>query len=211
MHVFYTKVKYNFVCLFHSGIFHSRFLCNWAKCRLHTCSFSIFTFIREYLSKETEEITYFHAVFKRLCESVFLKQTWMSNMVSVEWKSSYTYGAVGWCVNYSWVKANSHMPCCAPAVPRQCRVLRESPSVAGKIRTANRDTPRIVGWNRTWADCPQTVEGQPMSIHMYHAVLCCGLDKSLAKRQRRSTVGSRHAMRESNSFALWCTNGKDTI
>ena len=29
------------------------------------CSFSIFTFIREYLSKKTEEITYFHAVLKR--------------------------------------------------------------------------------------------------------------------------------------------------
>ena len=37
--------------------------------------------------------------------------------------------------------ANSHIPCCAPAVPQQCRVLRESLRVAGKIRTANRKTP----------------------------------------------------------------------
>ena len=39
-------------------------------------------------------------------------------------------------------RANSHIPCFAPAVLRQCRVLRENPRVAGKIRTANRETPR---------------------------------------------------------------------
>ena len=39
-------------------------------------------------------------------------------------------------------RAYSHMPCYAPAVLRQCRVLCESPRVAGKIRTANRETPR---------------------------------------------------------------------
>ena len=37
---------------------------------------------------------------------------------------------------------NSHIPCCAPVVLRHCRVLRESPRVAGKIRTANHETPR---------------------------------------------------------------------
>ena len=31
---------------------------------------------------------------------------------------------------------------CASAVLRQCRVLRESPHVAGKFRSANRETPR---------------------------------------------------------------------
>jgi hypothetical protein len=49
-------------------------------------------------------------------------------------------------------KANSHILCRAPAVPcransrmpssQQCCVLRESPRVSGKIRTANREIPR---------------------------------------------------------------------
>jgi hypothetical protein len=35
----------------------------------------------------------------------------------------------------------SHMPCYAPVVLRQCGVLRENPRVAVRFRTANRETP----------------------------------------------------------------------
>lgn len=45
------------------------------------------------------------------------------------------------------------MPRCAPAALRQCHVIRESSRVAGKFRTANRETPR--GNRKEWnlADC----------------------------------------------------------
>ena len=39
-------------------------------------------------------------------------------------------------------RVNTHIPCCVPTILRQCRVLRESPRVAAKIRIASRKTPR---------------------------------------------------------------------
>ena len=50
-------------------------------------------------------------------------------------------------------------------------------------------------------------------IHTYHAVVlpCRGLEKSLAKRIRRSTAGARHGMCESNTVALCYSNVEDAI
>ena len=41
------------------------------------------------------------------------------------------------------------------------------------------------------------------------AVLCCGFEKSLAKRHGQRTAGARHNMCESNTVALSYSNGKD--
>jgi hypothetical protein len=72
------------------------------------------------------------------------------------------------------VKANSHIPCRAPAILRQCSVLRESPLVDGNIRTASLLLVttfvllRIVaGRSRTRAGRPHAVSGRPMLIHTY--------------------------------------------
>ena len=56
------------------------------------------------------------------------------------------------------LKADSHIPYRAPAVLRQCHVLRESPRVASKIRTANREILRGSRKKPTEVDRPQTVQ-----------------------------------------------------
>ena len=50
-----------------------------------------------------------------------------------------------------------------------------------------------------------------MLIHTYSAVLCRDLENSLAKRHDRGKAGARHGTCESNTVALCCSNGKDTI
>ena len=89
-------------------------------------------------------------------------------------------------------RANSHMTCCAPAVLRQCRVLRESPRVAGKIRTANRGTPRG-GRKKPNVGRSPTGRGETVDVNSHipcraPAPFYHGLEKSLAKRHDRSTA-----------------------
>ena len=55
-------------------------------------------------------------------------------------------------------RANSHIPRCAPAILRQCYVLRESPRLAGKPELPIVKLRVVVGRNRTWANRPQAVE-----------------------------------------------------
>jgi hypothetical protein len=82
------------------------------------------------------------------------------------------------------LRVNSQMPCRAPAILRQCRVLRDR-VVARNIRTASPSVKRIgmllittfvefrviAGRSRTRAGRPHADSGRPMLIHTCHAVL----------------------------------------
>ena len=83
------------------------------------------------------------------------------------------------------------MPCCDPAVFRQCRVLRESPRVAGKIRNGDRETPR---GSRKEPNLDRSVNSHTPCCAP--AVLCRGLEKSLAEWCSRTTAGARYGTRE---------------
>jgi hypothetical protein len=88
--------------------------------------------------------------------------------------------------------ANSQILFCARAVLRQCRVLRESARVAGKIRTTNRETPRHSRKKPNLGRCPQVVmRRRPMLIHIYYVVPlpCCSM--ALGNRLQSGMVGAR--------------------
>ena len=105
------------------------------------------------------------------------------------------------------VKANSHIPCRAPAVRRQRRVLRESPHVTGKIRTANRETP--LGSRKK-----PNLGRSSMIIHTHTMPCLCRAVPwpwEVASRHGRSTAWTQRGMCETNTVALACSSGKDTI
>ena len=86
------------------------------------------------------------------------------------------------------------------AMPLPCPVLRESPRVVGKIRTANRETPR---GNRKEQNLGRSPTGRRKTADVISHIrcradtmLCRGLEKSLAKRHSRSTAGARYGMCE---------------
>ena len=92
-------------------------------------------------------------------------------------------------------RTNLHVPCCAPAVHRQCRDLRESPRVAGRTRTTNRETPHG-SWKKPNPEISPTRRRETEDVNSYtscraSAMLCRDLEKSLAKRHGRSTAGAR--------------------
>ena len=93
-------------------------------------------------------------------------------------------------------RENSRMPCCAPVVLRQCRVLRESPRIAGKFRTANRKTPRG-SQMKPKLDRSPTGRREKGDVSSYR-----GLEMSLAKQ---------HGVCDSNTVAQCYSDGKDTI
>jgi hypothetical protein len=122
---------------------------------------------------------------------------------------------------------NSHMPCRAPAILRQCRVLRESPRGSWKYLNCQsysltdwyasdnnrRGTPRgrrkkPNGGRSTICNLCMPDTNSHMPCHAMpcpfraHAALCCGLEKSLS---------ARHGMCNSNTAALCKSNGQDTI
>ena len=103
-------------------------------------------------------------------------------------------------------RANSHRPCCAPAVLRQCRVLRKSPRVAGKNRNVNRETSRGSSnkpkLGRSPTGCRETAHVNSHIQCRVPAVLCSGTEKSFEKLHDRSTAGTRHCICESNTVAL---------
>jgi hypothetical protein len=72
-------------------------------------------------------------------------------------------------------RVNSHMPCCAPAILRQCRVLRGTPRGSRKKPNAGR-LPTC----RLWM-----VDANSHSPCYAHAALCHGLEKSLSEQHRR--------------------------
>ena len=92
--------------------------------------------------------------------------------------------------------ANSHMPRCAPAVLRQCRVLSECPRVAGKIQTTSHETPRGSRKKPNLGRSPigrrETADVSSHIPYRVPAVLWRDLEKSLAKRRSRSTAWARH-------------------
>jgi hypothetical protein len=71
----------------------------------------------------------------------------------------------------------------------------------------------VAGRSRTRAGRPHVVSGRPMLIHTCHAhaALCLGLEKSLSERHGRGMAWALHGMCESNTAALYKSNGKDTI
>jgi hypothetical protein len=64
----------------------------------------------------------------------------------------------------------------------------------------------VVGRNRTSTDRPQAVERRSMLIHTYNAVplLCRGLEKSLVKRNGRSTAGT-------TAWHVWIKHGRTVL
>jgi hypothetical protein len=126
-------------------------------------------------------------------------------------------------------RVNSHIPNCAPAILRQCRVLRESPR-------GSRKYPNCLSYSLTnWYASDNNLRGTPRdsrekpnadssptcrlwtadtNSHMSclaHAALCRGLDKSLSSRHGRGMAPARHGMCESNTATLCKSNGKDTV
>jgi hypothetical protein len=126
-------------------------------------------------------------------------------------------------------RVNSHMPCRAPAILRQGRVLRESPR--GSRKYPDCLSYSLTDWYASDNNLRRTPRGSRkkpnagrsptcrlwpadhnshMPCHV-HAALCRGLEKSLSERHGRGMVWARHGMCESKTAALCKSNGKDTI
>jgi hypothetical protein len=97
-------------------------------------------------------------------------------------------------------RANSHMPFYELAVLRQWRVFRESPRVYGKIRTANRETPHGSRKKPNLRRSP-TGRKEMAGINSHtpsraHAVPlpCCAV--ALGRHLQSDMVGARHGMCE---------------
>ena len=74
-------------------------------------------------------------------------------------------------------RANSHMPCCAAAILKQCRVLRETPR-------GSRKKPSL---GRAPTDRREKANVNSHMPRHAPAVLCLSLEKSLAKHGRGMT------------------------
>jgi hypothetical protein len=119
-------------------------------------------------------------------------------------------------------RVNSYMPYRAPAILRQCRVLRESPR-------GSRKYPNCWSYSLTdWYASDNNLRGTPRgsrkkpnagrsptyrlwkadtNSHMpcpcrVHAALCRGLEMSLSERHGRGMARARHGMCESNTASL---------
>jgi hypothetical protein len=124
---------------------------------------------------------------------------------------------------------NSQMPCRAPAILRQCRVLRESSLGSHKY-------PNCCSYSLTdWYASDNNLSGTPLgsrkkpnagrsptcrlwtadaNSHMPchgHVALCRGLEKPLSERHGRGMTRARHDVCESDLAAPCKSNGKDTI
>ena len=100
-------------------------------------------------------------------------------------------------------------PCHALCL-RECRFLPEIPLLAEKIRTANRESPlgsrKITNLGRSLTGRREAADVNSHIPSRAPAVLCRGLEKSLAKRYGRNTAGARHGMCElALSFRLSLT------
>jgi hypothetical protein len=77
----------------------------------------------------------------------------------------------------------------------------------------------VAGRRRTLAGRQHAVSGRPMLIHTYHAVPmpspcrdpATTLERSLSERHIRGMAGERYGMCESNTAALFKSNGNETI
>jgi hypothetical protein len=125
-------------------------------------------------------------------------------------------------------RVNSHIPCRAPAILRQCRVVREIPRGSRKYPNCCsysltdwyasdnlRGTPRVSrkkpNAGRSPTCRPWTADtNSHMQCHA-HAALCRGLEKSLSERRGRRMARARHGMCESKTAALCKSNGNDTV
>jgi hypothetical protein len=125
-------------------------------------------------------------------------------------------------------KANSHMPCRAPAILRQCRVLRECPR--GSRKYPNCQSYSLTDWYasdnlrgtpRGSRKKPKTSRSPTSRLWMAdanshmpchaQAALCRGLEKSLSERHGRGMARAQHGMCEWNTAALRTSNGKNII
>jgi hypothetical protein len=110
-------------------------------------------------------------------------------------------------------RVNSHMPCRAPAILRQCRVLRESPR--GSRKYSNCSSYSLTNWyasdnklrgtplgsrKKPNASRPPDADSGRTMLFTHampipcrsHAVLCRGLEKSLSERHGHSIARARH-------------------
>ena len=94
------------------------------------------------------------------------------------------------------------MPCRAPAVFRQCRVLRASPRATEKVRTANRGSPH------------GSRKKPNLGRYTYNAVpmpFCIVALRRLKAAWSEHGRGEALCVWELNTVALCYSNGKDTI
>jgi hypothetical protein len=127
---------------------------------------------------------------------------------------------------------NSHIPCRAPAILRQCCVLRESPRGSRKYPNCS-----VTDWNASGKNLrgiprgstKKPNAGRSPTCRLWtadansdkpchapcsaHAALCRGIKKSLSDWHGlgMSTAWARHGIYDSNTAALCKSNGKDTI
>jgi hypothetical protein len=103
-------------------------------------------------------------------------------------------------------RVNSHMPCRARAILRQCRVLRESSRGSRKKPNADR-SPTCRLWT---VDANSHFPAMPCLCNA-HAALCLGLEKSLLERHGRGISWARYGICRSNTVSLCKSNEKGTI
>jgi hypothetical protein len=124
---------------------------------------------------------------------------------------------------------NSHVPFRAPAILRQCCVLREIPR--GSRKYPNCQYYSLTDWyasDNNLRGTPRGSRKKPnagrsltcrlwsadansyMPCHS-HAALCRGLEKSLSERHGLGMTRARHGMCESNTAALCKSNEKDNL
>jgi hypothetical protein len=106
------------------------------------------------------------------------------------------------------LKANSHMSCRAPAILRQCRVLRESPRGRRKKPKAGR-SPTCRLWTadaNSYIPCSTHFAPMPRCVVAWEVAFI-----TACSWQWHGKVRARHDMCESNTATLGKSNGKDTI
>jgi hypothetical protein len=120
-------------------------------------------------------------------------------------------------------RVNSHMPSRAPAILRQCRVLRESPR-------GSRKYPNCLSYSLTeWYASDNNLRGTPCGIRKKsnagrsptcrlwtadaNSNMPCHAHAAPIPRPRhgRDMARARHGMCESNTAALCKSKAKDTI
>ena len=80
------------------------------------------------------------------------------------------------------------MTCRAPAVLRQCRVLRESLRVTGNIRTANREISR---GSRKKTNLSRSPTGRRETVDVSSRIQCRAPAVALRSRLQSGMVGAR--------------------
>jgi hypothetical protein len=114
------------------------------------------------------------------------------------------------------------MPCCAPAVLQQCRVLRESPR--GSRKYPNCYSHRLTDWYTSDTNLNGTLRGSRKKPNVSRSLTriiwtadanshmpCHAHAMALKSRVQNGMAQAQHGMCESNMAAPRKVNGKDTI